>query len=197
MSTRVAERLITAEEFAQMPESRGAELVRGRIVWPGVSEEPVNNWQHARLLMRLCLLFGSYAQRQRVGEFFAGDPGMIVKRGPDTARGPDLAFVAADRTGAVPQTGFSDVVADLVIEILSPSDTMVNVHAKVREYLKAGVRVVWIADSEGENVLEFRSRAAVRMFEGDDVLEAQDVLPGFRWPVRDLFDFAKSPLYPE
>lgn len=41
---------------------------------------------------------------------------------------------------------------DLAIEVLSPSDAAAEVHAKVAEYLRLGVRAAWVVDPAGRNV---------------------------------------------
>lgn len=200
MPTRVAEQLLTAEEFAQMPESRGAELVRGKIVWPGtapgVAEETLNSWKHASMVARLGAILLDFAIPRRLGQVYTGDPGMIIGRDPDTARGPDVAFVAAARVAQVPADGFSNVVADLVAEVVSPSDTAAAVEAKVFEFLEAGVRLVWVVNPIGNRITEYRGAAQVRVLGVRDLLEGHDILPTFRYPVQDVFDVNKSPRYP-
>jgi len=196
MPTRMAEQLLTAEEFAQMPESRGAELVRGRVVWPGAAEEPVNSWKHGSMVARLSAILLDFAIPRRLGQVYTGDPGMIIGRDPDTARGPDVAFVAAARVPQVPAEGFSPVVADLVGEVVSPSDTAADVEAKVFEFLEAGVRLVWVVNPMGHRITEYRGAAQIRVLGIRDMLEGHVVLPGFRYPVQDVFDVEKSPRYP-
>ena len=200
MPTNVADRLLTAEEFAQMPESRGAELVRGRIVWPGTAPsaeaEPVNSWKHGSMVARLGAILLDFAIPRRLGQVYTGDPGMIIGRDPDTARGPDVAFVVAARVPDVPAEGFSPVVADMVAEVVSPSDTAADVEAKVFEFLEAGVRLVWVVNPMGNRITEYHGAAQVRVLDTRDVLEGHDVLPGFQFPVKDVFDVNKSPRYP-
>jgi Uma2 family endonuclease len=189
MSPRLAEKLLTAEEFATMPESQYAELVRGRIV-----ETPVNNWTHAELMVRLSMLLASFALSRRLGKVYCGDPGMVVERDPDTARGPDVAFVTAARVPQVPAAGFWEQVCDLAVEILSPDNTLADVQVKVKEYLNAGVRLVWVVDPVGRTIGEYRVLGAARVLAAGDVLDGADVLPGFRFPVSDVFDPDKVPM---
>lgn len=196
MSTKVDEGLLTAEEFAEMPESRGAELVRGRIVWPGAVEEPVNSWMHGSVVARLGAILLDFVIPRRLGRVYTGDPGMIIGRDPDTTRGPDVAFVNAANVPQVPQEGFSNVVADLVAEVVSPSDTAAEVEAKVLEFLEGGVRLVWVVNPMGKRITEYQGPTRVKVLGFRDVLEGHDVLPGFQYPVRDVFDLDKSARYP-
>ena len=65
-----------------------------------------------------------------------------ARRNPDAVRAPDVAFISAER---IPPDGlpthFWELAPDLVVEIISPSNTPAEVQAKVREWLEAGVRV--------------------------------------------------------
>ena len=72
---------------------------------------------------------------------------MRSHRGPDTVRAPDVAFVAAERlgTGEIP-TGFLEMAPDLVVEVVSPSDSANAVQAKVDDWLGAGTWLVWVVD---------------------------------------------------
>ena len=88
MPAPTARQLLTAEQFAQLPESLGAELVRGEVVWPGSVEEPVNSWLHGSIVARLSAILLDFVVPRRLGRIYSGDPGMIIDRDPDTTRGP-------------------------------------------------------------------------------------------------------------
>jgi len=196
MVVKTTERLITAEEFAQMPESRGAELIRGRIVWPGTPEEPVNGWLHANIVAGLSAILLNFVIPRKLGQVYSGDPGMILRRDPDTTRGPDVAFIRTENVPDVRPDGFSDVIADLVIEVVSPNDSAADVEGKALRFLDAGVRLVWVVNPIGRTITEYRSRSQVRVHDEGDSVEGYDVLPGFRYAVADIFDVQKSPAYP-
>ena len=61
-------------------------------------------------------------------------------------RVPDAAFVRADRLTELDEDGFLHLAPDLVVEVISPSDRMEVVLAKVDLWLDAGVRLVWLVD---------------------------------------------------
>ena len=58
---------------------------------------------------------------------------------------------------------------------------------KVLEYLEAGVRQVWLVSPEHRTVTIFRSPTEVQVFAGDGELASEDLLPGFRCLLRELF----------
>ena len=70
---------------------------------------------------------------------------------------------------------------------MSPSDRWVDLERKARRYLDAGTRLVWVARPDRRTVVVFApGRAPVELGEGDE-LDGEDVLPGFRLPVREVF----------
>lgn len=176
-------RLLTAAEFERLPKEDPyrVELVRGRLV-----RAPRPGSLHARLLIRLSRLLDEFVERASNGVVL-GDPGVFLARDPDTVRGPDLAFFTHER---IPASSYATTIwgpPDLAIEILSPSDRAGGIREKVNEYLDAGVRVVWVIDPRKRAVTIHRPGGAVRHLLSDDVLEGDDVLPGFRLPLVGFF----------
>jgi Uma2 family endonuclease len=58
---------------------------------------------------------------------------------------------------------------------------------KVRDYLEAGVRLIWVLDAQSRVTAVFRPGAPLRFLDPDDALDGEDVLPGFTLPLRDVF----------
>src|SRR5262249_8032051 len=82
---------------------------------------------------------------------------------------------------------YPGVAADLCVAVLSPSDTHRSVMEKVREYLNRGVRLIWMVDPGARAVTVYRSREQIRILEATGTLAGEDVLPGFRCAVAELF----------
>src|SRR5712692_8564461 len=62
-------------------------------------------------------------------------------------RRPDVAFVSDKRWPRhrpAPQTNAWDLVPDLAVEVISPSNTAEEVHTKIHEYFQSGVEQVWV-----------------------------------------------------
>ena len=114
--------------------------------------------------------------------------GLILRRNPDRLVCPDALFSA---TPSLPlrrsSEGYLETIPDLVVEVRSPNDTGPAVQAKVDEYLAAGVRVVWVADPAGQTVTAHRLNQPPQVFGPADTLTVPDVIPGFQFPVADLF----------
>jgi Uma2 family endonuclease len=106
-------------------------------------------------------------------------------------RRPDLAFVSYKRwprEKKVPRTEAWDVVPDLAVEVVSPTNTADEVIGKLTEYFLVGVERVWVVYPTQRQVYVYSSPTDVRIVtEGDDLTD-ETFLPGFRLALRTLFD---------
>lgn len=173
---------LTIEEYAdlQEPDAVRSELVRGRLV-----REPRPGSRHGDVLGRLARILGSHVEEHGLGRVLV-DVGVVLSRNPPTVRGPDLLFLAAPRVPEPLPAGFLEVPPDLAVEVLSPSNRATEVRQKVDEYLRAGVRLVWLLDPESRTATVYRSRDDIRMLEAGDVLDGGEVVPGFRVALGEL-----------
>lgn len=138
----------------------------------------------------------------------AGGLGWVVPEGTSfqcfPARGKvrraDTAFIALARlTPELASTaGHCPVAPDLVVEVISPDDRAANVNQKTREWLDAGVRLVWVIDPDARTVFAYhRDRPATAdIVREGDTLTGDPVLPGFALPAADLFRFPAGNVAP-
>lgn len=183
-----ADRVLSLEEYQRLPEedAHRTELVRGRVV-----REPRPGARHGLVTAELILRIGMYARERGLGRVVT-ETGFLLSVDPPTVRGPDVAFIAADRLPAeLDFPGFWTVAPDLAIEVVSPSNAAGDIQAKVLEYLDAGTRMVWVVDPGSRSVATYRSREEIRIRTGDETLEGNDVLPGFRLKVFEIFPAAR------
>jgi Uma2 family endonuclease len=115
------------------------------------------------------------------------DPGLLLGRDPDTVRAPDLAYYRENVRLEEISPGLAKRLPDLVMEVLSPSDRLGMVMRKVQQYLRAGIAMVWVVDGESRNVTVYRAGREPRVLEQNEVLDGEEVLPGFTCPVSELF----------
>ena len=113
---RTPQKLMTAEEYAELPDDgRRYELVRGVLV-----EMSHPQSHHGLVVTQLAYLFKSWA-RTHPGWLVVADVGHVIERGPDTVRGPDVAFVRRDRLD-LRKTSWVEGGPDLAVEVRSPGD---------------------------------------------------------------------------
>ena len=176
---------LTVEDLYTLPEDgMKYELQGGMLV-----SEPLPGSRHGRVATRMAALLDAHVRRSRLGVVFSNDSGFILSRSPDTVRGPDVAFVSRERfAGSENLVGAFPGPPDLAVEVLSPSNTPSAIHAKVGDYLAAGARCVWVIDPEAEAVVVYRSLLLPRTLTETDLLDGEDVVPGFRAAVLELFE---------
>src|SRR5690242_6367332 len=157
MAAIVAQKLITAEEFANLPEPPDGskqELVRGRVI---IMPPPPPGFRHGIRQVRISSMLDQFASSNRLGRVTV-ESGLITERNPDTVRGPDVAYWSAERLPFDQEPeGYPEVAAGLCVEILSPNKRLRQILEKLREYFARGVRMVWIVDPEDRTVRVYRS----------------------------------------
>jgi len=109
----------------------------------------------------------------------------------ETELGPDYAFVRADR---VPSRTSPDyfkawqLAPDLAIEVVSENQYAPGMAAKAKTYLSFGTRLVWVIWPRYERVDVWHPGDETPTALGvDDTLDGEDVVPGFTYPIADLF----------
>ena len=175
---------VTGEALALTPDLGRCELVRGRLVLATPTFR-----EHGRVEGNFFRAIDSFVESRKLGKVLVGEVGIWTGRDPDTIRGADVAFLSSERyarCGA--KRGFLDVAPDLVVEVLSASESRASIEEKLGEYFSCGVRLVWVADPVRTRVRAYRSLEDARDFGARDLLPGDDVLPGFSVPVSRLFE---------
>ena len=171
--------MMTVEQFAQMhtAETEDFELVEGELI-PLSSGTP----RHARIRRRVERLIENYFERNPIGEPLGE---VDCRVAGDTVRRPDVSVFLGERMRRIDMNSIPVPFApDIAVEVLSPSESAVDVRRKVREYLLAGTQEVWLLDHTNGEVLVHTS-AGIRVLQGPEFLESP-LLPGFKAGVADL-----------
>ena len=177
-------KLMTADELLMLPDNgKRYELIEGVL-----NEMSPPGTAHGHTAMRAGAILFNFVHQRDLGEVFAAETGFILSTNPDTVRAPDAAFVAAERlpTGDLP-VGYLRLAPDLVVEVVSPSDTASELQSKVFTWLDAGCRLVWVVFPTTRSVTVYRSKENVRVLTEEDTLDGSPVFQGFRAEVRELF----------
>ena len=169
----------TEETLLSMPEDgRKYELVNGRIL---VSPAGM---RHGQIIVRLTMRLAGYVLDHHLGEVLDSSTGYRLPWGD--VRSPDVSFVAAGRLPAPMPSDFGIVAPDLAAEVLSPGDSRSEVRRKVDDYLRWGVRLIWIIDPRAGNATVYRPGDSPHEVAGHQALEGADVVPGFTCALSDL-----------
>jgi Uma2 family endonuclease len=153
----------------------------------------------ALIELRLAFLLASFNATADMGWLLSSSAGYrCFPDDPRRVRLPDLSFIRYGRLegGQVPE-GHITVPPDLAVEVVSPSDRFAEVRAKVREYLAAGVPMVWVVDPAMRAVEVWREHGPPALLREEDELSGEDVLPGFSCRVGELFPPRPAEAAPE
>ena len=180
----VSTKLMTADELLMLPDNgKRYELIEGVL-----NEMSPAGAAHGFVALNAAVMLQQFVQSRGLGAAFAAETGFVLSTDPDTVRAPDAAFVAAERlpTGNLP-AGYLRLAPDLVVEVVSPSDTASELHGKVCTWLDSGCRLVWVVYPATRSVTVYRSREDVRVLGEGDALDGSPVFEEFSAEVRDLF----------
>lgn len=176
MSTKT---LMTIEQFAQMStaETEDYELIEGELI-PSPSGTPIHNM----IRDMIGALLWMYFRGNPIGKAVAENDCRIAE---DTVRRPDVSIFLGERLRQIDLHKIPAPFApDIALEVLSPSEGAIDVRRKVRDYLRAGSKEVWLVDHSNAEIL-VHTAAGIRVLQGTDLLESP-LLPGFSAAVADL-----------
>ena len=176
--------LLTADDLLRL----SGEGVKGELIRGVLHETMSAGVNHGRIVVKLVLLLGAFVMPRRLGTLVASDTGFWLERDPDTVREPDIAYISAQRMpidADIP--GYSEIVPDLVVEVMSPSDSLREVREKALMWLEHGVRLAWVVHPSARTVDVYQPDGSTITLTDDDTLDGGDVLPGFTCEVSDVF----------
>lgn len=176
---------LTLQEFLALPEGDVTyEFVNGHAI-PKVSPKEF----HSMLTFALTTLLTQWSkQRGRVRLEWA----ITLKRqGEDWAPIPDVTYISYERLPASRKRNEAcPVPPELVIEIISPDQTIKDFEAKAKDYFDAGVSRVWIVDPEAISIMVFYPNGSNKIYT-DTTLILDTLLPGLKLTARQIFEEAE------
>lgn len=180
--TTVAQKPMTAAEFAALDIDAPVELVRGEII-----EMPRPVIAHGIVCKNVTVALDRWAETQTNSFVVCNDAGVLTASSPDTIRGPDVFLFQADSHSlAMLIDGYLPRSPDLVVEVLSPSERWQDVIAKIDEYFTAGTQEVWIVDPELRQLQQHRIVPPPVICRDADLVTSP-LLPEFAIPLAALF----------
>ena len=183
MTTAVRPRLLTADDLLRLH----SEGVKGELIRGVLHETMPAGFRHGKVVANFIIACGGLIQAGRLGHIFGSDTGVLLEQDPDTVLEPDVAFVSAERLPLdVEIAGYCPVVPDLVVEVVSPSDTEASVDDKATIWLEYGARLVVIINPARRRIRLRQPGRPETALTAEDTLDFGDVLPGFRCPVSDI-----------
>ncbi|NWJ97112.1 MAG: Uma2 family endonuclease [Chloroflexi bacterium] len=117
------------------------------------------------------------------------------KVGKEASRYPDVSFVRQERLPTNIRT-YLKLAPDLAVEVVSPSDKDYDIAYKIEEYQRVGVPLIWVIHPANRtaDVYRIANGPKSQCYFGDDELDGEDVLPGFKLKVSAVFDYPPPPI---
>lgn len=192
---------MTVSELLALPEHRWRyELIAGQL-----TPRPTNDLRHDLILRLLGSALRDYVRSTGIEGVVTQETGVVVSADgePDTVLVPALAFIHAGHVSAgerLSEMPALRLVPTLVIEIAAPGQERLALAERARIWLGAGAQVVWVIWPARRQVDVWRSDRArggghdstqdvipdVTTRNVHEVLDAEDILPGFAYPVAHL-----------
>ena len=173
--------ILTYEDYRNTPDDQRYELLDGALV-----VLPTPNIAHQRVLGDLSFALHDFVREKRVGEVFLR---VAVVFADTNVVEPDITFVSSSRMDIV-ETDNIRGAPDLVVEIISPSNSERDVVRKRDIYARHGVGEYWIADPEARSIrvmaLEGSTYSIIGKYEAGDQLTSA-ALKGLRLEVEGVF----------
>ncbi len=170
-----------ATEEDLLKTTRLCELIDGALVEKGLG------FYESRLAAVLVALWEAFLQEHPLG-IVLGEGG-LMRVGPGQVRAPDVAFYSWDHfpDKLLPLDQILDVVPEIAVEILSPTNTKKEMARKRREYFAGGTKIVWEVLADKRLIHVYSSPDEAIIVDEDGVLDGGSVLPGFALSVREWF----------
>ncbi len=154
---------------------------------------PGANWPHQRIGGNLEEAFRNFERATGLGYALSAPFDVLIQRAPLRTRQPDVLFISHTRLqqgGGIPQRGPLQVPPEIVVEILSDSDTRRMIGDKLADYAAVGVEEGWLARPEVRTVEVVRLTVGgpVSVDTYDDTQTVQSfTFPNLTVPVADIF----------
>jgi Uma2 family endonuclease len=123
----------------------------------------------------------SWAEADGRGEVVSSNAGFNLPDGSTLS--PDAGWVESSRVAALSEDQrerFLPFAPDFLIEILSPSDSLTELDAKMEQWIANGVRLAWRIDPFGGTVAVFAPGQPVAVLGRPEVVEGSGPVAGFK-----------------
>jgi Uma2 family endonuclease len=180
---------LTLDEFLELPETKPASEF-----WDGqIRQKPMPMTKHSAIQLRLSVRMDAVSESKKPRA------GRVLPELRCTFAGrsvvPDITYVRRERLPLDPDGKLADrflAAPDIMVEIVSPEQSLYELIEKVGWCVQNGVQVGWLIDPDDQEILEFVPGVPPYRVPKDSVLDGREVLPGFRCPVAEVFSWLRE-----
>jgi Uma2 family endonuclease len=172
---------IRAEDVPRIPiddpASTGYELVDGELI-AIMGARPGHAW----LIIEVGHLLREHVRATGAGAVFADIwCHLSLPYDRERLRAPDVAYFGPEKLPLIRHDEIPRVPPDLAVEIHSPTNYRKrgDFQQRVRDFVEAGVPLLWTIHPDARYAMVYRPDGSARMVREAEVLEGEDILPGF------------------
>ena len=150
---------------------------------------PPTGWETGDRNSELNMQLRLWAKRDGSGVATDSSTGFKLPNGAD--RSPDAAWVLRSRLAKITseqRKKFLPLCPDFAIELLSPTDRLEIVQARMDEYMECGARLGWLIDPENRRVYVYRPGAATEALKEISEISGEPELKGFVFDLREIWE---------
>ena len=171
---------LEVEEFERLSKDGiKYELLEGKLIMTPAG------LRHEEIGVKLLVALQHYLEQYPIGHLYGSSAGYRMQ--DDTILSPDVSFVRNEQLpGGYSPKGYGNFAPDLVVEITSPSDRVVDMEGKVQKYLARGTRLVWVVHPDLRSATVHHPDGSAHQLTEKDALDGETVLPGFACRLADI-----------
>jgi Uma2 family endonuclease len=178
------EKPLTYKDYEALPEGAPYQLIDGELIMT-----PAPTPLHQNIIGNIYQSLRYFVESQKLGRVFLSP--IDVRLTEIDIFQPDLIFVRKEHVAKIGRNKLN-VIPDLVVEVLSPSNAYYDLTHKKTIYAERGVDEYWIVDPKDETIEIFRRNGD--RFQSENFFKDQDILksrmfPGFTMMLNDVFAF--------
>ena len=189
---------LTAEKQAVQPLTYEQYLAEGEIVRRYDIINGVRCWmpnptvRHQDVLFNIAAAFKAFGRATNAGRMVVAACDVLIDYSPLKTRQPDVLFISHERFGSRDplDPGALDPAPELVVEVLSPSDTKAVLGGKLRDFRRVDVRECWIVSLESQMVEVLRlspeREETLAVYQIGETVQSS-VFPGLAVAVAEIF----------
>jgi len=178
-----AKTLLSLEEFLALPDDdKKYELDRGELV-----VKPMAGRIQVRIAGRIHGILFKFADERRIGEVYSEAQYVLAREPEGISREPDVSFLSKERLRAMPEGTHFEGAPELVVEVVSPSNTAEELDLKIEQYLAAGAQEVWLAYPKTRSVHIHKPDGQILKLRDSDTISCA-LFPGWSARIADFFN---------
>ena len=183
MTIRLLDRVSTVDDLLALPDDgKRYELHNGEILEVGTSAS-----KRTVLGAWIIFMLMAHVKASKLGGLVTSADG-TYKLNDLNIRAPDAAYISKAKSATLPRgTVFFPFAPDLAVEIKSPSKSANEMRDLALLYLSHGTHLVWAIDPDEKTVQVYRAGAQPFEISGDGELDGNDVLPGLKLRLVEMF----------